>query len=271
VILATEAGGGGGGGGLHFPPIDEILRWKPVFGEGTWYAFNKVGFISLMAMVATLLLFFLAGKKRALVPTGVQNLAEIGVDFIREGIIAQTMGSKKEDVAWTGFLTALFFFIIFTNVTGIIPVLQMPATARMGIPAMLAIISWVLFIFMGFKKNGIGYIKAAVVPPGVPKALLPLVVLIEIVSTFLVRPFSLAVRLFANMLAGHLLLVTFAVMGHGLFFAETKQAFFIPLSILPLILFIAITVFEVLVVFLQAYIFTILTAVYLGGAMHPEH
>ena len=124
---------------------------------------------------------------------------------------------------------------------------------------------------MGFKNNGIGYLKAAVVPPGVPKALLPLVVLIEIVSTFLVRPFSLAVRLFANMLAGHLLLVTFAVMGHGLFFAETNKAFFIPLTILPLILFIAITLFEVLVVFLQAYIFTILTAVYLGGAMHPEH
>ncbi len=256
---------------LTFPPIDEILRWKPFFGEGTWYAFNKIGLIALMATVATMALFIAAGKKRALVPTGVQNLAEISVDFIREGIIAQTMGSKKEDVAWTGYLTALFFFIFFTNVTGIIPFIQMPATARMGIPALLAISSWILFIGMGVKKSGLGYFKAAVVPPGVPKALLPLVVLIEIVSTFLVRPFSLAVRLFANMLAGHLLLVTFAVMGHALFLAETKQLFFVPLSILPLVLFIAITVFEVLVVFLQAYIFTILTAVYLGGAMHPEH
>jgi len=141
----------------------------------------------------------------------------------------------------------------------------------MGIPMILALVSWVLFLFMGFKTSGIGYIKAAVVPPGVPKFLLPLVVLIEIVSTFLVRPFSLAVRLFANMLAGHLLLVTFAVMGHGLLFAKTAKPFFIPMTILPLVLFIAITVFEVLVVFLQAYIFTILTAVYLGGATHPEH
>ena len=262
---------------LVFPPIDEILRWKPLVGDtpagqdpGMW-AFNKIGLIALMGTVATLALFIAAGKKRALIPTGVQNLAEISVDFIREGIISQTMGSKKEDVAWTGYLTALFFFILFTNVTGIIPVLQMPATARMGIPALLAVSSWILFIAMGVKKNGLKYFKQAVVPPGVPKALLPLVVLIEIVSTFLVRPFSLAVRLFANMLAGHLLLVTFSVMGHGLFFAETKQAFFVPLSILPLILYIAITVFEVLVVFLQAYIFTILTAVYLGGAMHPEH
>jgi len=256
---------------LVFPPIDEILRWKPFFGEGTWYAFNKIGLIALMATTATLALFFIAGKKRALVPTGVQNLAEIGVDFIREGIVAQTMGSKKGDVAWTGYLTGLFFFILFCNVTGIIPFIQMPATARMGIPAMLAVTSWLLFLFMGFKRNGIGYIKQAVVPPGVPKALLPLVVVIEIVSTFLVRPFSLAVRLFANMLAGHLLLVTFSVMGHGLLFAETAKVFFIPMTILPLTLFVAITVFEVLVVFLQAYIFTILTAVYLGGAMHPEH
>jgi len=257
---------------LVFPPIDEILRWKPLAGEGNdVWAFNKIGLIALIATTATMALFIAAGKKRALVPTGVQNIAEASVDFIREGIISQTMGSKKEDVAWTGYLTALFFFILFTNVTGIIPFIQMPATARMGIPVILAVTSWILFIVMGFKKNGVGYLKAAVVPPGVPKALLPLVVLIEIVSTFLVRPFSLAVRLFANMLAGHLLLVTFSVMGHGLFFAETNQAFFVPLSILPLILYIAITVFEVLVVFLQAYIFTILTAVYLGGAMHPEH
>ncbi len=256
---------------LTFPPIDEILRWKPFFGEGTSYAFNKIGLISLLATAATLALFIAGGKKRALVPTGVQNIAEASIDFIREGIIAQTMGSRKEDMAWANYLTALFFFIVFTNVTGIIPFIQMPATARMGIPALLAVSSWILFIVMGVKKNGLGYFKAAVVPPGVPKALLPLVVLIEIVSTFLVRPFSLAVRLFANMLAGHLLLVTFSVMGHALFLAETKQAFFIPLSILPLVLFIAITVFEVLVIFLQAYIFTILTAVYLGGAMHPEH
>ncbi len=256
---------------LVFPPIDEILRWKPFFGEGTWYAFNKIGFIALLATAATLTLFFVAGKKRALVPTGVQNLAEMSVEFIREGIIAQTMGSKKEDMAWTGYLTGLFFFILFCNVTGIIPFFQMPATARMGIPAILAVTSWVLFLFMGFKKNGLGYFKAALVPSGVPFALLFLVVPIEIVSTFLVRPFSLAVRLFANMLAGHLLLVTFSVMGHGLLFAETAKIFFIPLTILPLVLFIAITLFEVLVVFLQAYIFTILTAVYLGGAMHPEH
>ncbi len=263
---------------IVFPPIDEILRWKPLVGENPeglansfTGAFNKIGLIAFFATFATLALFYVAGRKPKLVPSGVQNLAEMSIDFIQEGIIAQTMGTKKEDLKWTSYLTMLFFFLLFCNVTGIIPFIQMPATARMGIPALLAITSWILFIFMGFKKNGIGYIKATVVPPGVPFALLFLVVPIEIISTFIVRPFSLAVRLFANMLAGHLLLVTFSVMGHGLLFAETAKVFFIPMTILPLVLFVAITLFEVLVVFLQAYIFTILTAVYLGGAMHPEH
>ena len=263
---------------IVFPPIDEILRWKPLVGENPaglanefTGAFNKIGLIAFFAAFATFALFFVAGRKPKLVPTGIQNLAELSIDFIQDGIIAQTMGTKKDDLKWTSYLTMLFFFLLFCNVTGIIPFIQMPATARMGIPLILALASWALFIFMGFKNNGIGYLKAAVVPPGVPKALLPLVVLIEIVSTFLVRPFSLAVRLFANMLAGHLLLVTFSVMGHGLLFAETAKVFFIPMTILPLVLFVAITLFEVLVVFLQAYIFTILTAVYLGGAMHPEH
>ncbi len=257
---------------IVFPPIDEILRWKPLVGnDGDTFAFNKIGLIVFFAAFATLALFFVAGRKHKLVPTGVQNLAEMSIDFIQDQVIAQTMGTKKEDLRWTSYLTMLFFFLLFCNVTGIIPGIQMPATARMGVPFILAMVSWVLFIFMGFKENGIGYIKAAVVPPSVPKALLPLVVFIEIISTFVVRPFSLAVRLFANMLAGHLLLVTFAVMGHGLLFAETAKVFFIPMTILPLILFVAITLFEVLVVFLQAYIFTILTAVYLGGAMHPEH
>ena len=118
---------------LVFPPIDEILRWKPLVGnEGDPFAFNKIGLIAFFAAFATLALFFVAGKKRALVPTGVQNLAEASIDFIQNGIIAQTMGTKKEDMRWTGYLTALFFFLLFTNVTGIIPVIQMPATARMA-------------------------------------------------------------------------------------------------------------------------------------------
>jgi F-type H+-transporting ATPase subunit a len=128
---------------------------------------------------------------------------------------------------------------------------------------------WVLFISVGFKSLGLGgYLKSSLFPPGVPKALYILVTPIELLSTFIVRPFSLAVRLFANMLAGHLLLVTFAILA-----AATWSA--TPLIVVavggafPMLVFL--TGFEILVSVLQAYIFTILAAVYIGGAMHPEH
>jgi F-type H+-transporting ATPase subunit a len=136
----------------------------------------------------------------------------------------------RDGLGWTPFLLSLFSFIYLCNVPGIIP----------------------LF------------------PPGVPKALYLLVTPIEFISTFLVRPFSLTVRLFANMLAGHILLVTFALLSEALFQAEGNPAL-IPVGVLPLFMLIFLTGFEVLVAFLQAYIFTILTAVYIGGAAHPEH
>jgi F-type H+-transporting ATPase subunit a len=126
----------------------------------------------------------------------------------------------------------------------------------------------VIFNAVGVANQGpIGYLKSSLFPPGVPKALYLLVTPIEFVSTFLVRPFSLAVRLFANLLAGHILLVTFAVLTASLW-VQQWYAVFMPL---PFLMLLFLTGFELLVAFLQAYIFTILTAVYIGGAMHPEH
>jgi F-type H+-transporting ATPase subunit a len=126
----------------------------------------------------------------------------------------------------------------------------------------------VIFNVVGIRSQGpISYFKTALFPPGVPAALYILVTPIELVSTFLVRPFSLAVRLFANTLAGHILLVTFGILAH-----ETLKAnLLIVPSALATIMLLLMTGFELMVAFLQAYIFTILTAVYIGGAMHPEH
>jgi F-type H+-transporting ATPase subunit a len=140
----------------------------------------------------------------------------------------------------------------------------------MALPMFLSLLVWVVFIGTGFKHQGLGYLKNSLFPPGVPKALYILVTPIEFISTFLVRPFSLTVRLFANMLAGHILLVTFALLSEALFQAEGNPGL-IPVGVLPLFMLMFLTGFEVLVAFLQAYIFTILTAVYIGGAAHPEH
>ena len=249
---------------LEFPPINEILRWKDLFPT-----FNKIALIAVAAAVIGSLVFLLAGSKDASkAPKGVRNLAETLVEFIENGIVMQTMG--RDGLGWTPFLLSIFTFIYLCNVPGIIPLLQMPATARMALPMFLSLLVWVVFIGTGFKHQGLGYLKNSLFPPGVPKALYILVTPIEFISTFLVRPFSLTVRLFANMLAGHILLVTFALLSEALFQAKGNPGL-IPVGVLPLFMLIFLTAFEVLVAFLQAYIFTILTAVYIGGAAHPEH
>ena len=249
---------------LEFPPINELLRWKDLFPS-----FNKISLIVVAAAIIGSLVFYLAGRKdHRTAPKGVRNFAESVVEFIENGIIMQTMG--RDGLGWTPFLLSLFTFIYLCNVPGVIPFLQMPATARMALPLFLSLLVWAVFIGTGFKHQGLGYLKNSLFPPGVPKALYVLVTPIELISTFFVRPFSLTVRLFANMLAGHMLLVTFALLSEALFQAKGNPAL-IPMGVLPLLMLIMLTAFEVLVAFLQAYIFTILASVYIGGAAHPEH
>ena len=253
--------------GLDVPPIDELTNWPPfAFKNSEWFALNKVGLIYILAATVTLLLFLIGGSKHKLVPSGIQNVAEVGIDFVREQIVMQTMGN--DGLRFLPYLTALFFFIFFSNITSVIPPLLFSANARFAMPMFLALVTYVIFNVVGIAKQGpMKYLRNSVVPSGVPIAILPLVVVIELVSHFLVRPFSLMVRLFANMLAGHLILATFAVICTAVF----KPSILVVILPFSYGLLFALTGFEVLVAFLQAFIFTILTAVYIGGSMHPEH
>ncbi len=252
--------------GLEFPPIENLVEWPNWFGpKDSFYGFNKIAFISLVAIVATSVLFILGNRKRSMVPKGAQNLVESSVAFIRDGIVLETMG--PDGMRYLPYLVSLFFFILIGNIFEVIPFFHMPANARMAGPAVLALLTWAYYIAVGLKHQGPKYFINAIAPPGVPKALYILVVPIEFLSTFIVRPFSLAVRLFANMLAGHILLVTFSVLCITLFTASLL-ALVLPLSFFMLV---ALTGFEVMVAFLQAYIFTILAAVYIGSSMHAEH
>ena len=251
--------------GLKFPPINELIRWRDIFSN-----FNKVGVIALLAALIGIGVFLVAGRRNPLLaPTGARNLAETSVTFIERDVVMQTMG--KDGLRWTPFLLSLFIFVFLCNITGIIPVFQMPATARMAIPLFLALLVWVIYNAVGLKHNGIRYLTLMAWPPGVPIALRWLVGLIELLSNLVLRPFSLAVRLFANMLAGHMLLITFAFLTNALFFAKTYPLALKPMSILPFFMLVFLTAFEVLVCFLQAYIMTILTAVFINAAQHPEH
>ena len=239
--------------------------------ENTLTVFKReflADFNSPVLYVIVVIFLLAARKDHSTAPKGVRNFAEVIVEFIENGVVMQTMG--KDGLAWTPFLLTMFLFIYLCNVPGIIPFLQMPATARMAVPMFLALMVWVIYNGVGIKHQGLGgYLKSTLFPPGVPKALYILVTPIEFISAIIVRPFSLAVRLFANMMAGHILLVTFALLSEALF--QAKDKVLIPVGILPFIMLIFLTSFEVLVAFLQAYIFAMLTAVYIGGAAHPEH
>lgn len=246
---------------LVFPPINELLRWQDIFPS-----FNKIALIAVLAALLGIGLFLLASRADPkLAPTGPRNLAEQAIEFVEEGIVMQTLG--KEGLRWTPFLLSLFIFIFLCNIPGILPFFQMPATARIAIPLTLSMLVWVIYIGVGLKHQGAAYFGHLLWPPGVPVALKPLVGAIEFISTIIVTPFSLTVRLMANMLAGHILLVTFALLTHSLVTAETVQVLLIPASILPFFMLIFLTAFEILVAFLQAYIFAILAAVYISNSV----
>ena len=168
-------------------------------------------------------------------------------------------------------MALLFMFILVGNLFEITPLVNFPITSRMAIPGFLALVTWVIFVIAGIRKQGLAYFGHLLWPPGVPTALKPLVGAIELVSTLLVRPFSLAVRLFANLVAGHVMLTLLLVSG-VVFVAAIPdiggKGFF---GFAWFALGIAIYLFELLVAVLQAYIFTLLSAVYIQTSLHPEH
>jgi F-type H+-transporting ATPase subunit a len=249
--------------GLEFPPISHLIEWPTLFG-GDVFGVNKVVLLMWISVAVVFGLFYIATRQPKLVPTGAQNVAESTVEFVDEQIILQTIGPDGR--GYLPFLLTLFTFIFVCNIWELIPAVQMPVNARMALPMFMAIVVWFVYIITGIRHQGFfGYFKNSAIPPGVPKLILPLVAFIELLGILITRPFALAVRLFANMLAGHLLLVTFAVITQALF-ASTILG-----GALPLALLIFLMGFELLVAFLQAYIFTILAAVYIDSSMHPEH
>lgn len=252
--------------GFTVPPVNELFEFEPLFEV----AGLNVTYPHLLLFGVTLLLiwFFIgAFAKPKLVPEGPQNVAEMMVDFVREQIVLPVLGPSG--VGWTGFLTAMFYFVLFLNLLAIIPGAQFPVTSLMGIPVVLALLSWIIFNAVGIKEQGFGaYFKGILFPPGVPKPIYIILTPIEFFSTIIVRPITLAVRLFANMVAGHMIL-TVLFLGTSVFLEGNwlgKIAW-----VLPFGLGVILTGFEIFVAGMQAFIITMLTAVYIAGAAHPEH
>jgi F-type H+-transporting ATPase subunit a len=249
--------------GLEFPPISHVVEWPALLFDGTPFAINKV-VILMWVSVIIVFLVFAAARGQKLVPTCAQNVAETAIEFIDDQIVLQTIG--PEGLRFTPFLLTLFTFIFTCNIWGLIPGAQMPVNARIALPIFMALLVYLVYNAVGVIRHGpIKYVRDIAFLPGVPKVMYILLTPIELITRFITQPLSLAVRLFANLLAGHLLLVSFAVITQALF-AST-----IILAALPLGLLIFLYAFELLVAVLQAYIFTILAAVYIDAAMHPAH
>jgi F-type H+-transporting ATPase subunit a len=228
---------------------------------GGWdVSFTNSALFMLLAVLLTTAFFVMATQARALVPGRLQSVAEIAHDFVA-GMVRDSMG--KEGMKFFPFVFALFIFIFVCNMLGMIPG-AFTVTSHIVVTAALAAIVFLTVLVVGFAKNGLHFLKLFV-PPGVPWYVLWLVTLIEIIS-FLSRPVSHSVRLFANMLAGHITLKVFGGFVVMLLGAGSLGALLTPL---PLLMAVAITALEVLVAFLQAYVFTMLTCMYLNDALHP--
>ncbi|GGP46060.1 ATP synthase subunit a [Saccharothrix coeruleofusca] len=257
------------GAEFHKPSIEEFFPPALLF-EGTPFEVDRIMLIRILMTVLLAAFFLIALRRPKLVPRGVQNLGELALDFVRVNIAEDVLG-KQNGRRFLPLLTTFFFLIWAANLSGVIPLLNMPATARIGLPLVLAVVAYLAFNYAGIKAQGAGqYFKSNLFPPGVPKPLYILVTPIEFASTFIIRPGTLMIRLMANMLAGHMTLVLFFSAAWFLMF-QAGNFLLAPVGAVSLLMGLVFTIFELLVQFLQAYIFTLLTAVYIDGALHAEH
>jgi len=254
--------------GFHAPGTEDF-EWPAIWEihlGGFTLEINRTALLMLLATLVVLALFLVAFRRPKVVPRGLQNLMEVGVEFVRRQIVLEVIG--QDGLRFLPYLVTLFFFILLGNFLEVIPGINFSANSRIAFPISMAIVSWVTFNVEGVRRHGfIGYTKHVLFPPGAPAWLYPLLVPIEFITQIIVRPITLSVRLAANFLAGHFLLAVF-FLGTIALLQGGFTAIFGPFAFA---IAIALVGFEIFVSFLQAFIFTILTASYIGGAVAEEH
>lgn len=258
-----------GEGGSHFPPKPQDF-WQPLFevpGTGLYVTRSMV----VILISALLLSWWLVGvaKRVSVVPSKRQYYTELIYNFVRNDIAKDSIGAK-DFMKFVPLLFALFVFILLNNLFGIIPPIQMPTMSRVAYPIALTAIVYVVYHWFGIKKHHgvINYLKW-MIPPGLPKWMLPLIIPLELMTFFVNRPLTLALRLFGNMFAGHMLLVVFIVGGWELLNNDAIGLKFVALP--AWIMAAVMTAFEALIQFLQAYVFVLLAASYFSDAVSGEH
>ena len=221
------------------------------------------------AAVLVFWFFYAASRQRAMVPGKLQYAGETMYASVRNGLGRDIIGSR-DFMPFVPYLVALFFFLLVNNWFGSLPFIQFPTFSRASMAYALAGLSWVIYNYVGVRRHGfLGYLKLQTVPGGVSGPILALIIPLEFFSNLLVRPITLALRLFANMFAGHILALLFATGGEYLLIHGATLIK--PVGILAWLLAIAIAFLELLVQFLQAYVFTLLNAMYISVALAEEH
>ncbi len=251
--------------------INHLFFWDPIWLEGTPFAINRVVLLMLFASFVCMAFFLLAARKKRVVPSKLQSMAETAYLGVRNNIAIDTIG--PEGAKYAPYLAAVFFFIFFNNLLEIIPGINFPTPSRMAIPIFLALLTWLIFNIVGIAKQGpFRYFKGTLFPPGLPGGVTGFIIkillaIIELFSVFIIRPLTLAIRLLANMMAGHVLLTIFFLFTHD-FLVENLTPISAPMGLITLAVACLLIVFELLVITIQAYIFTMLTAFYIAESIH---
>ncbi|MEQ4301294.1 F0F1 ATP synthase subunit A [Plantactinospora sp. B6F1] len=249
------------------------LPWPPAVGDffppnvaGPWV--TKFTIMVWLAVALLIVFFAVSYRSPKLVPSRMQWVADSIYGLMRDSVAREQMG--EVGVRFAPYLTVLFSFIVLTNLFGIVPLLQISPNSHIAYPIVLAAVTYVLYLSIGVRKHGFfKYMKMSLILPGIPWPMHILVVPIEFLQNFINRPVTLAVRLFANMFAGHLILLVFTVGGFVLLASD--NIFIQATSFFSFVMAILMAFFEVLVALLQAYVFVVLTANYMGTALADEH
>ena len=252
----------------HFPPGTDSFNfadWIPGLPHGL---LTTITFLVFLGVGIIIFGFMWAYRNPQLVPTRRQWVAESLYGFVRNGIAKDIIG--PQGVRFAPYLASLFCFILLMNVFAVVPFAQISPNSHIAFPIVLGILSWLLYIGVGIKQHGFGkFIKNSCIPTGTPVGMYPIIVPIEFLSNIILRPVTLSVRLFANMFAGHMILLVFILGGTALLQAE--NVLLRPVSAVSFAMAIVMTFFEFFVQLLQAYVFTLLTAVYVQGSLADDH
>jgi len=270
VGLRLAAADWGGEFSGTFDNINSLFRFPPLFDGITLFGFdlwiNRTILIAWFMTLVVMTIMLLGTGRAKVIPGKLQSLVEMIVDFVRE-IALDIIGPKGHK--YVPLLTTLFVFILFMNLAKLTPFLMLPPTSRIAFPLFLAGIVWLVYIGAGIKEQGfVHYFGEMLFPPGVPKVLYVILTPIEVISNLILRPFTLMVRLFANMVAGHILVVITLVTIH-VFLPSFPVGWMV--GVIGLLAAPLVFAFELLIIGLQAYIFIMLASVYIGSSVEPAH